>query len=82
MWLQAWQPGPSSNWRASPLPKLPYRLPKPLQDDELAWMAADPGEGVEPDQAGLPDRALVAFLISTGCRISEAGVAKPSSTGR
>jgi integrase/recombinase XerD len=60
------------------LPKLPRRLPKPLQDDELARITADPGdtgegvEGIKLDQAGLRDRALVAFLISTGCRISEA----------
>lgn len=54
------------------LPKLPRRLPKPLQDDELARMTADPAAGVELDQGGLRDRALVAFLISTGCRISEA----------
>lgn len=51
------------------LPKLEQRLPKPLPADELARLLA-----------GLPsatllekrDRALVQFLISTGCRISEA----------
>lgn len=54
------------------LPKLPRRLPKPLQDDELARVTADAAEDVELNPAGLRDRALVAFLISTGCRISEA----------
>lgn len=54
------------------LPKLPRRLPKLLQDDELARMTADAAQGVELDQAGWRDRALVAFLICTGCRISEA----------
>lgn len=52
------------------LPKLPQRLPKPLEDDELAKVTAD--AGVRLDSAGLRDRALVALLVSTGCRISEA----------
>jgi site-specific recombinase XerD len=51
------------------LPKVAERLPKPIDADELARLLA-----------GLPatsllekrDRALVHFLISTGCRISEA----------
>jgi site-specific recombinase XerD len=51
------------------LPKVAERLPKPIDPDELARLLA-----------GLPattllekrDRALVNFLISTGCRISEA----------
>lgn len=54
------------------LPKLPRRLPKPLDEAELSRMTADTAVGVELDTAGLRDRALVAFLISTGCRISEA----------
>jgi len=54
------------------LPKLPRRLPKPLDAGELERMTADPAAGDELDAAGLRDRALVAFLISTGCRISEA----------
>lgn len=51
------------------LPRLEQRLPKPMNPDELAGLLR-----------GLPretpiarrDRALVYFLISTGCRISEA----------
>ncbi|HEY8719329.1 tyrosine-type recombinase/integrase [Pengzhenrongella sp.] len=54
------------------LPKLPRRLPKPLAADELARVTADVADGVELDDAGRRDRALVAFLISTGARISEA----------
>jgi integrase/recombinase XerD len=54
------------------LPKLPRRLPKPLDEAELRRMIPIVGEGVELNPAGLRDRALVAFLLSTGCRISEA----------
>ena len=54
------------------LPKLPRRLPKPLDAGELERMTADPAAGDEMGPAGLRDRALVAFLLSTGCRISEA----------
>ncbi len=54
------------------LPNVPRRLPKPLDPAELERMTADPAAGDELDAAGLRDRALVAFLISTGCRISEA----------
>ncbi len=54
------------------LPKLPQRLPKPLDAGELNRMTADPAAGNQLDPAGLRDRALVAFLLSTGCRISEA----------
>ena len=54
------------------LPKLPRRLPKPLDAGELDRMTTDPAGGVKLDAAGLRDRALVAFLLSTGCRISEA----------
>ena len=53
------------------LPKLARRLPKPLADDELARITAD-GDGIELDEVGRRDRALVAFLISSGARISEA----------
>jgi integrase len=52
------------------LPKLPKRLPKPLEADELERVTAEPTLGVDEPQ--LRDRALVAFLPSTGCRISEA----------
>ena len=55
------------------LPKLPRRLPKPLDAGELERMTADSVAGGETDSAvDLRDRALVAFLLSTGCRISEA----------
>jgi site-specific recombinase XerD len=51
------------------LPKLPKRLPKPLQADELERLTAPPLP--DADELQLRDRALVAFLVSTGCRISE-----------
>ena len=51
------------------LPKLEQRLPKPIDSDELArLLAALPSETLLEKR----DRALVNFLISTGCRISEA----------
>jgi site-specific recombinase XerD len=51
------------------LPKLEQRLPKPIATDELnALLAALPSETPLEKR----DRALVHFLISTGCRISEA----------
>ena len=51
------------------LPKLEQRLPKPIPSDELAKLLRDlPRE----TPAQKRDRALVHFLISTGCRISEA----------
>lgn len=51
------------------LPKLPQRLPKPIDPDELArLLAALPHETLQEKR----DRALVQFLVSTGCRISEA----------
>jgi len=51
------------------LPKLEQRLPKPLPPDELARLLANlPHETLLEKR----DRALVNFLISTGCRISEA----------
>jgi site-specific recombinase XerD len=51
------------------LPKLEQRLPKPLPADELARLL-----GSLPAQTPIEkrDRALVHFLLSTGCRISEA----------
>lgn len=54
------------------LPKLPRRLPKPLTDIDVDRVTADVAFGVELDVAGWRDRALVAFLLSTGARISEA----------
>src|SRR6266581_1813043 len=51
------------------LPKLEQRLPKPIDPDELTrLLAALPSSTVGEKR----DRALVQFLISTGCRISEA----------
>ena len=51
------------------LPKLEQRLPKPMTGDDLARLLES-----LPTQSVLEkrDRALVHFLISTGCRISEA----------
>jgi site-specific recombinase XerD len=51
------------------LPKVEQRLPKPLPPEELTHLLAS-----LPRTTGreLRDRALVHFLISTGCRISEA----------
>jgi site-specific recombinase XerD len=51
------------------LPKLEQRLPKPLPPDELARLLASLPSETPLDKR---DRALVNFLISTGCRISEA----------
>ena len=51
------------------LPKLEQRLPKPIDPDELTrLLAALPHESPLEKR----DRALVQFLVSTGCRISEA----------
>lgn len=50
------------------LPKLEQRLPKPISPDELGRLLALPSD----TQLQKRDRALVLFLISTGCRISEA----------
>ena len=51
------------------LPKVEQRLPKPIDPDELSRLLA-----ALPHQTLLEkrDRALVQFLVSTGCRISEA----------
>ncbi|HKV88171.1 MAG TPA: tyrosine-type recombinase/integrase [Candidatus Dormibacteraeota bacterium] len=51
------------------LPKLEQRLPKPIEPAELnRLLSALPHESVHEKR----DRALVQFLVSTGCRISEA----------
>jgi site-specific recombinase XerD len=51
------------------LPKLEQRLPKPIDPDELTrLLEALPRQSAHEKR----DRALVQFLISTGCRISEA----------
>jgi site-specific recombinase XerD len=51
------------------LPKLEQRLPKPMNPDELASLLKGLPRETPIDKR---DRALVYFLISTGCRISEA----------
>src|SRR6266508_810733 len=53
----------------STLPKLEQRLPKPIDPDELTRLLAALPQKTLPDKR---DRALVQFLVSTGCRISEA----------
>jgi integrase/recombinase XerD len=51
------------------VPRLPERLPKPLDaGDRDRLLDALPAETLED----LRDRALILFLLSTGCRISEA----------
>jgi site-specific recombinase XerD len=51
------------------LPRQEQRLPKPMTSDELARLLASLPDGTPMEKR---DRALVHFLISTGCRISEA----------
>src|SRR3989441_2088647 len=51
------------------LPQLEQRVPKPIDPDELARL---PAALPHSTPARKRDRALVQFLISTGCRISEA----------
>src|SRR6266536_433335 len=51
------------------LPKLEQRLPKPMTSDELARLLASLPAKTPIERR---DRAMVHFLISTGCRISEA----------
>ncbi len=51
------------------LPKLEQRLPKPMDPEELARLLARLPATTPLEKR---DRALVHFLVSTGCRISEA----------
>jgi site-specific recombinase XerD len=51
------------------LPRQEQRLPRPMTSDELAALLAALPSGTPLEKR---DRALVHFLISTGCRISEA----------
>jgi site-specific recombinase XerD len=51
------------------LPKLEQRLPKPIDPDELSRLLNALPSSTQVEKR---DRALVQFLISTGCRISEA----------
>ena len=50
------------------LPQIPKGLPKPVSVDELPKLLNMPASSPRD----LRDRALVLFLLSTGCRISEA----------
>lgn len=67
-------------WSRITLPKTAQRLPKPIDSYELALLLARLSKtGLEglrrsptDGEVGLRDRALVFFLISTGCRITEA----------
>lgn len=67
-------------WSRITLPKVAQRLPKPIDPYELPRLLAGlsktglPGRRRSPTsgKVGLRDRALVFFLISTGCRITEA----------
>ncbi len=66
-------------WSRITVPKVPERLPKPIDPYELPRLLAGlsktglPGRRKSPTEGevGLRDRALVYFLISTGCRIAE-----------
>ena len=51
------------------LPKVEQRLPKPIDPDELTRLLSGLPSASLPDKR---DKALVQFLVSTGCRISEA----------
>jgi site-specific recombinase XerD len=51
------------------LPKLEQRLPKPIDPDELSRLLNALPHNTPHEKR---DRALVQFLVSTGCRISEA----------
>ena len=51
------------------IPRIAPPLPKPLSTDDARRLLAYDMSGGEP---ALRDRALVHFLLSTGCRISEA----------
>lgn len=68
-WLAREQLVPQDLSNRVTLPKVEQRLPKPLPPEELAHLLASlPHESTRE----LRDRALIHFLISTGCRISEA----------
>jgi integrase/recombinase XerD len=64
---EEWLPGDLGS--TIDLPRLPERLPKPLDEaDRLTLTEALGGDS----QVDRRDRALILFLLSTGCRISEA----------
>lgn len=68
-WLAREQLVPQDLSNRITLPKVEQRLPKPLPPEELAHLLASlPNHS----RRELRDRALIHFLISTGCRISEA----------
>ena len=68
-WLAHEQLVPQDLSNRITLPKVEQRLPKPLPPEELAHLLASLPRGSPRE---LRDRALTHFLISTGCRISEA----------
>ncbi len=68
-WLAHEQLVPQDLSNRITLPKVEQRLPKPLPPDELAHLLASLPQTSSRE---LRDRALIHFLISTGCRISEA----------
>jgi integrase/recombinase XerD len=66
-------------WSRITIPKVAQRLPKPIDPYELALLLGLSKTGIEGrrrsptlGEVRLRDRALVLFLISTGCRIAEA----------
>jgi site-specific recombinase XerD len=68
-WLATEQLIPEDLSNRITMPKREERLPKPMPPDELARLLAGLPSETEMQKR---DRALVNFLISTGCRISEA----------
>ncbi len=61
------------------IPRVSAPLPKPLSTSEARLVLSyDHGQ----DEAGLRDAAMIQFLISTGCRISEALSVKRSQISR
>lgn len=60
---------PGDLWTMIDLPHLPERLPKPLERDDRDRIMVGMAASTLPQ---LRDRALLAFLLSTGCRIAEA----------
>jgi integrase/recombinase XerD len=64
---EEWLPGDLGS--TIDLPRLPERLPKPLDEADRLTLTKALGGDNPGDRR---DRALILFLLSTGCRISEA----------
>jgi site-specific recombinase XerD len=64
---EEWLPGDLGS--TIDLPRLPERLPKPLDEADRLTLTEALGGDRSVDRR---DRALILFLLSTGCRISEA----------